>query len=116
MNIANPAMVGPTGVMSAALKDVRVVDDCVGQLWRACQAAGWAMVVTADHGNIELMVEPATGGPHTAHTLNPVPFLLCHADFVGTKLRPGVLADIAPTLCKVMGLPQPAEMNRAGLL
>jgi 2,3-bisphosphoglycerate-independent phosphoglycerate mutase len=74
------------------------------------------MVVTADHGNIELMVDPETGGPHTAHTLNPVPFILCHRDYVGAKLRPGVLADIAPTLCKVMGLAQPLQMNRMGLL
>ncbi len=116
VNIANPDMVGHTGVMSAALKAVRVVDDCVGQLWRACQQVGWTMVVTADHGNIELMVDPVTGAPHTAHTLNPVPFLLCGDDFKGLKLKPGVLADIGPTLCKVMGLTQPPEMNRAGLL
>jgi 2,3-bisphosphoglycerate-independent phosphoglycerate mutase len=116
VNIANPDMVGHTGVMPAALKAVRVVDDCVGQLWRACQQVGWTMVVTADHGNIELMVDPVTGEPHTAHTLNPVPFLLCDAAFKGVKLKPGVLADIAPTLCKVMGLPQPLQMNRAGLL
>ncbi len=116
VNIANPDMIGHTGVMAAALTAVRVVDDCVGQLWRACQQVGWTMVVTADHGNIEVMVDPVTGAPHTAHTLNPVPFLLCHADFQGVKLKPGVLADIAPTLCKVMGLSQPLEMNRAGLL
>ncbi len=116
VNIANADMVGHTGVMPAALKAVKVVDDCVGQLWRACQQVGWAMAVTADHGNIELMVDPVTGHPHTAHTLNPVPFILCHTDFKGLKLRPGVLADIGPTLCKVMGLTQPPEMNRAGLL
>jgi 2,3-bisphosphoglycerate-independent phosphoglycerate mutase len=98
------------------LKAVRIVDDCVGQLWRACQQNGWAMAVTADHGNIELMVDPVTGEPHTAHTLNPVPFVLCHSDLKGLKLKPGVLADIAPTLCKVMGLAKPAEMNRLGLL
>jgi 2,3-bisphosphoglycerate-independent phosphoglycerate mutase len=116
VNIANPDMVGHTGVMPAALKAVRIVDDCVGQLWRACQQNGWAMAVTADHGNIELMVDPVTGEPHTAHTLNPVPFVLCHSDLKGLKLKPGVLADIAPTLCKVMGLAKPAEMNRLGLL
>ena len=116
VNIANPDMIGHTGNLPAALKAVRVVDDCVGQLWRACQQVGWTMAVTADHGNIELMVDPVTGAPHTAHTLNPVPFLLCHPDFKGTKLKPGVLADIGPTLCKVMGLTQPPEMNRAGLM
>ena len=116
VNLANPDMVGHTGVMSAALKAVRVVDDCVGQLWKACQQAGWAMAVTADHGNIELMVDPITGAPHTSHTLNPVPFILCHPDFKGLKLKPGVLADIAPTLCKLMGLAPPSEMTRLGLL
>jgi 2,3-bisphosphoglycerate-independent phosphoglycerate mutase len=74
------------------------------------------MAITADHGNCELMVDPLTGEPHTAHTLNPVPFHLVHPDFQGQKLRPGILADIAPTLLKVMGLPQPTDMNRKGLL
>ncbi len=115
VNLANADMVGHTGVLPAALAAVKVVDECVGQMAEACERAGWAMVVTADHGNIELMVDPVTGGPHTAHTLNPVPFVLAHPDFRGTKLRPGVLADIAPTLLQVMGLPQPAEMNRPGL-
>ena len=115
VNLANADMVGHTGVLPAALAAVKVIDECVGQLADACARNGWVMVVTADHGNIEQMVDPLTGGPHTAHTLNPVPFLLCHPDYVGTKLRPGVLADISPTLCKVMGLQQPAEMNRLGL-
>ncbi|MBX7099889.1 MAG: 2,3-bisphosphoglycerate-independent phosphoglycerate mutase [Myxococcaceae bacterium] len=116
VNIANGDMVGHTGVWDAALKAVKVVDECVGALWAACEAAGWTMVVTADHGNIELMVDPVTGAPHTAHTLNPVPFHLCHRDYVGQKLKPGVLADIAPTLCQVMGLQKPSAMNRLGLL
>ena len=115
VNLANADMVGHTGVLPAALEAVKVVDGCVGQLAQACERNGWVMVVSADHGNIELMVDPETGGPHTAHTLNAVPFLLCHPDYRGQKLRPGVLADIAPTLCKVMGLPQPPEMSRLGL-
>lgn len=115
VNYANPDMVGHTGVLEAAIRAVQVVDECLGQLHRACEKVGWAMVVTADHGNVELMVDPQTGEPHTAHTLNPVPFYLCHPDFRGLNLRPGVLADISPTLCKVMGLPQPEEMNRQGL-
>jgi 2,3-bisphosphoglycerate-independent phosphoglycerate mutase len=73
------------------------------------------MAISADHGNCEQMRDPETGAPHTAHTLNPVPFYLIHPDFRGQKLRPGILADIAPTLLQVMGLPKPSEMNRLGL-
>ncbi len=116
VNIANPDMVGHTGVMRAALEAVKVVDECLGKLAASCAKANYAMVITADHGNIEMMVDPQSGEPHTAHTLNPVPFLLIHPDFKGAKLKNGVLADIAPTLLKVMGLPQPAEMNRQSLL
>ena len=115
VNFANPDMVGHTGVLAAAMKAVQVVDECLGQLGAACQRNGWVMAISADHGNCELMVDPQTGEPHTAHTLNPVPFYLLHPDFRGVKLRPGILADIAPTLLKVMGLPQPKEMNRQGL-
>jgi 2,3-bisphosphoglycerate-independent phosphoglycerate mutase len=115
VNLANADMVGHTGVMPAAIAAVKVIDECVGQLADACARNGWVMVVTADHGNIEQMVDPETGGPHTAHTLNPVPLLLCHPDYVGMKLKSGVLADISPTLCKVMGLAQPREMTRASL-
>jgi 2,3-bisphosphoglycerate-independent phosphoglycerate mutase len=115
VNFANPDMVGHTGKLDAAMKAVRTVDECLGLLGDACARAGWAMAVTADHGNCEQMVDPVTGEPHTAHTLNPVPFHLVHADFRGMKLRPGILADIAPTLLKVMGLEKPQEMNRQGL-
>jgi len=115
VNFANPDMVGHTGKLDAAMKAVRTVDDCLGQLGEACAKAGWALAITADHGNCEQMVDPLTGEPHTAHTLNPVPFHLVHPDFRGFKLRPGVLADIAPTLLKLMGLEKPQEMNRQGL-
>lgn len=116
VNLANADMIGHTGVMSAALQAVTVLDECVGQLGAVCAKAGVALVITADHGNIELMVDPDTGQPHTAHTLNPVPFHLIHPDYRGTKLKPGVLADIAPTLCQVMGVAPPAEMNRHSLI
>jgi 2,3-bisphosphoglycerate-independent phosphoglycerate mutase len=116
VNLANPDMVGHTGILEAAIKAVKVVDECLGHLGDACRRNGWVMAISADHGNCELMVDPTTGEPHTAHTLNPVPFHLIHPDFRGAKLRPGILADIAPTLLKVMGLPQPPEMNRQGLL
>jgi 2,3-bisphosphoglycerate-independent phosphoglycerate mutase len=116
-NFANPDMVGHTGVLEAAVKAVKVVDECVGRLSAAAKKAGMAMLVTADHGNCEMMVDPATGEPHTAHTLNPVPFILACADFKGAKLRPtGVLADVAPTAIQVMGLAQPAEMKGLGLI
>ena len=117
VNYANPDMVGHTGLLDAAVKAVRVVDECVGRLWQVARAQGMAMLVTADHGNCEMMTDPQTGEPHTAHTLNPVPFILADPDFVGAKLRSkGVLADVAPTALQVMGLPQPKEMTGLGLV
>jgi 2,3-bisphosphoglycerate-independent phosphoglycerate mutase len=117
VNYANPDMVGHTGILEAAVKAVKVVDECVGRLWKAARAAGMAMLVTADHGNCEMMVDPETGEPHTAHTLGPVPFILADPDFKGAKLRAeGVLADVAPTALQVMGLPKPSEMKGLGLV
>ncbi len=117
VNFANPDMVGHTGLLDAAVKAVKVVDECVGRLWKAARAQGMAMIVTADHGNCEMMTDPVTGEPHTAHTLNPVPFILADPDFKGAKLRAkGVLADVAPTILQVMGLPQPKEMKGLGLV
>jgi 2,3-bisphosphoglycerate-independent phosphoglycerate mutase len=99
------------------VKAVKVVDECVGRLWQAAKAQRMTMLVTADHGNCELMTDPQTGEPHTAHTLNPVPFILADPDLRGAKLRAkGVLADVAPTALQVMGLPQPKEMKGLGLL
>jgi len=116
-NFANPDMVGHTGILDAAVKAVKVVDECIGKLWLACQKAGIAMLVTADHGNCEMMVDPVTGEPHTAHTLNPVPFILAHPDYRGARLREkGILADVAPTALQIMGLPQPKEMKGLGLV
>jgi 2,3-bisphosphoglycerate-independent phosphoglycerate mutase len=117
VNFANPDMVGHTGILDAAVKAVKVVDECVGRLWTAARAAGMSMLVTADHGNCEMMVDPETGQPHTAHTLGPVPFVLAAPDFEGAKLRAeGVLADVAPTALQVMGLPQPKAMKGLGLV
>jgi len=117
VNYANPDMVGHTGILDAAVKAVKVVDECVGRLWQAARAQGMAMLVTADHGNCEMMTDPQTGEPHTAHTLNPVPFILADPDFRGAKLRAkGVLADVAPTALQIMGLPQPREMKGLGLV
>jgi 2,3-bisphosphoglycerate-independent phosphoglycerate mutase len=117
VNYANPDMVGHTGKLDAAVKAVKVVDECVGRLWQAARAQGMAMLVTADHGNCEMMTDPVTGEPHTAHTLGPVPFILADPDFKGAKLRAkGVLADVAPTALQVMGLAQPKEMKGLGLV
>ncbi len=110
LNYANPDMVGHTGSLPAAIKAVETVDAGLGRIWEALRAQGGAMIVTADHGNCELMRDPVTGGPHTAHTTNPVP-VLCAGGPEGIRLHDGVLADLAPTLLKLMGLPQPAAMT-----
>jgi 2,3-bisphosphoglycerate-independent phosphoglycerate mutase len=115
VNYANPDMVGHSGKLDAAIQAVRAVDESLGQVARACEKSDYVLCISADHGNCELMVDPETGEPHTAHTLNPVPFYLIHPDYRGQKLRPGILADIPPTLLAVMGLPKPAQMNRQGL-
>lgn len=115
INFANPDMVGHTGVLAAAIKAVETVDRCLGRLEEAVRRQGGAMLVTADHGNCELMKDPATGGPHTAHTLNKVPMVLVGAP-AGAALRTGRLADVAPTLLELMRLPQPAEMTGRSLI
>ena len=113
MNFANADMVGHSGKLEAAIKAVEAVDECLGRIHRALrnrQNPG-AWIITADHGNAETMIDPATGGPHTYHTTNPVPFILLTDDDT-LKLRPnGALQDIAPTLLGVLGLAQPAEMT-----
>jgi 2,3-bisphosphoglycerate-independent phosphoglycerate mutase len=115
LNFANPDMVGHTGSLAAAVKAVETVDAGLGRIADAIRDAGGALLVTADHGNCELMRDPLTGGPHTAHTTNPVPVLLTGGD-PGITLRDGRLADIAPTLLALMELPQPAEMTGVSLM
>ena len=114
LNFANPDMVGHTGVLAAAIKAVETVDTQLGRIADAVAAAGGALLVTADHGNCEQMQDPATGGPHTAHTTNRVPVLL--AGKPGAMLRDGRLADVAPTLLKLLGLAQPPEMTGRSLV
>ena len=109
-NYATPDMVGHTGDLAAAIKACEAVDAGLGAVWAALDKAGGTMIVTADHGNCEMMVDPETGGPHTAHTLNPVPVILVGGP-AGAALSAGRLADLAPTLLQLMGLPQPAEMT-----
>jgi 2,3-bisphosphoglycerate-independent phosphoglycerate mutase len=104
-------MVGHSGVLEAAIKAVEAVDSGVGQVVDAILAQGGAAMITADHGNCEQMWDPITHGPHTAHTTNPVPFIVAEA----VERRPlrsgGILADVAPTFLGLMGLPPPAEMT-----
>jgi 2,3-bisphosphoglycerate-independent phosphoglycerate mutase len=111
VNFANADMVGHSGKLEAAIKAVETIDACLGEIYRAVKRKGGVMVVTADHGNAELMVDPVTGGPHTAHTTNPVPFIMI-SDSSSFRLRQnGALADISPTLLGLMGVPQPKDMD-----
>jgi 2,3-bisphosphoglycerate-independent phosphoglycerate mutase len=115
LNFANPDMVGHTGSLPAAIKAVETVDTSLGRIAEAIEKAGGALLVTADHGNCELMRDPDTGGPHTAHTTNPVPLLLVGGRNRGLVAQ-GRLADLAPTLLELMELPKPKEMTGASLL
>ncbi|WP_407644491.1 2,3-bisphosphoglycerate-independent phosphoglycerate mutase [Chachezhania sediminis] len=114
-NYANPDMVGHTGDLQAAIRACEAVDTGLGQVIEAVKAAGGAMIVTADHGNCEQMVDPDTGGPHTAHTTNLVPVVLVGGP-EGATLRDGRLADLAPTLLDLMGLETPPEMTGTSLI
>jgi 2,3-bisphosphoglycerate-independent phosphoglycerate mutase len=114
-NIANPDMVGHTGNLQAAIRAAEAVDVAIGQVGEAVRAAGGALLITADHGNLEMMRDPLTGQPHTAHTVGPVPFVYCGAR-AGAKLRAGgALRDVAPTILDLLGLPQPVEMTGSSL-
>jgi 2,3-bisphosphoglycerate-independent phosphoglycerate mutase len=115
LNYANPDMVGHTGSLPAAIKAVETVDAGLGRIADAIDKSGGALVVTADHGNCEMMRDPKTGGPHTAHTTNPVPVILLGARN-RTLVAQGRLADIAPTLLELMELPKPKEMTGTSLL
>jgi 2,3-bisphosphoglycerate-independent phosphoglycerate mutase len=114
VNYANPDMVGHTGVVEAAIKAVEVLDECLGRLLYTAREEGMLALITADHGNIEVMYDPGTAQPHTAHTTDPVPFILVRKD---AKLRSvGVLADVAPTVLELMGIDIPAEMTGKSLI
>ena len=114
MNFANPDMVGHTGSLPAAIRAVEAVDQGLGRITDAVARQGGALLVTADHGNCEMMRDPATGGPHTAHTTNPVPVLLAGGST--TALHDGKLADLAPSLLALMGIAAPPEMTGRSLL
>ena len=115
-NYANGDMVGHTGSLPATLKAVETVDECLARVIGSAEKAGARLMVTADHGNCEMMIDPATGGPHTAHTTNKVPFLLIDPDRPDVTLRRGgALCDVGPTLLAMLGLEQPAEMTGTDL-
>jgi 2,3-bisphosphoglycerate-independent phosphoglycerate mutase len=116
LNYANTDMVGHTGDIPAAVKAVEAVDACLGRLAEAVEAMGGTLVVTADHGNAEMMRDPETGEPHTAHTLNPVPFIVVNPPMTVSRIDNGRLADVAPTLLDILGLEQPAAMTGHSLI
>ena len=114
LNYANPDMVGHTGNLEAAIKALEAIDECVGKVVDAVQKNNGTLLITADHGNIEQMIDYKTGEPHTAHTTNPVPLILVGKDDV--KLKSGKLADLAPTMLDIMGLEKPEEMTGESLI
>jgi 2,3-bisphosphoglycerate-independent phosphoglycerate mutase len=117
LNFANPDMVGHTGIIEAAVKAVETVDSCVGRVVEEILAQGGAVLLIADHGNAEKMIDLETGQPHTAHTTNPVPFVLILDDGKEHRLREGgVLADVAPTILNLMGIPVPKAMTGKSLM
>ncbi len=113
-NFANADMVGHTGVLPAVIRAVETVDECLARIVPVCERSGTRLFLTADHGNCEVMIDPETGGPHTAHTSNPVPFVALHTGI--SRLRSGgALGDVAPTILELLGLEQPAEMTGRSL-
>ena len=110
-NYANADMVGHTGNVPAVIKAVETVDQCLVRVLAAADQAGARLLITADHGNSEMMIDPATGGPHTAHTTNPVPFLVVGSDEDHTLREGGALRDVGPTILRMLGLERPAEMD-----
>jgi 2,3-bisphosphoglycerate-independent phosphoglycerate mutase len=114
LNFANADMVGHTGVIEAAVKAVETVDTCLGRVIEVVRGRGGTVLVTADHGNADQMIDYETGGPHTFHTMHPVPLLLVGPGRRG--IRSGILADVAPTLLAMMGIPAPPEMTGSSLL
>jgi len=117
LNFANGDMVGHTGILAAAVKACETVDECLGRIAAFMRERNNTMLITADHGNAEIMVDLETGGPYTAHTLNPAPLILLDDEHRKCHLENGgALKDIAPTVLSLMGLPVPAEMSGTNLL
>src|SRR6202453_4378552 len=116
VNFANADMVGHSGKIEPTIKAVETVDACLSRIEKAVRAKGGAMLITADHGNAEMMIDPATGGPHTAHTTNPVPLIVIAEDAKQYTLKPnGSLRDISPTMLGILGITEPKEMTGSDL-
>jgi 2,3-bisphosphoglycerate-independent phosphoglycerate mutase len=116
VNFANADMVGHSGKIEPTIKAVETVDACLGRIEAAVRAKGGAILITADHGNAEMMIDPATGGPHTAHTTNPVPFIVVADNANQYTLKAnGSLRDISPTLLGMMGMDEPKDMTGSDL-
>ena len=113
LNYANPDMVGHTGILEAAVKAIETIDECVQRVVEAIEKTEGVMLITADHGNSEQMIDYSTGEPHTAHTTNVVPLVLVGKQ---AKLKEGRLADLVPTMLKLMGIEKPAEMTGESLI
>lgn len=116
INLANADMVGHTGDLKAAIEAVESLDTCLGWIVGSIERVKGAAIITSDNGNCEQMIDPVAGGPHTAHTVNPVPFILCDAEFKGTLREGGSLEDIAPTMLELLGVEKPPEMTGRSLL
>ncbi|MDD4754248.1 MAG: alkaline phosphatase family protein, partial [Desulfitobacteriaceae bacterium] len=117
LNYANPDMVGHTGIVEATIKAVEVVDTCLERVASAVRAQGGTLIITADHGNAECMLDEETGEPHTAHTCDQVPFILVQDQLKDIKLRTdGALEDVAPTMLELLGLEKPEEMTGTSLI
>ena len=116
LNFANPDMIGHSGILKAAIQAVEVIDRCLERIVRTALAAGGVVLITADHGNLEQMVDYQTGEPHTAHTTLPVPFILIGDEKEKLQLRPGIHADIAPTILDLMQIPKPPQMDHDSLI
>jgi 2,3-bisphosphoglycerate-independent phosphoglycerate mutase len=110
-NYANADMVGHSGSIPATIKAVETVDACLARVLKAAESAGTRLLVTADHGNAEMLIDPETGGPHTAHTTNPVPFVAIDWEQEQRLRSGGALCDVAPTILSMLGIEQPAEMT-----
>jgi 2,3-bisphosphoglycerate-independent phosphoglycerate mutase len=114
-NYANADMVGHSGSIAATISAVETVDMCLARVMRSAEATGTRLLITADHGNAEMMIDPATGGPHTAHTTSPVPLVALNDDALSALNAGGALCDVAPTILRMMGIGQPSEMTGTNL-
>jgi 2,3-bisphosphoglycerate-independent phosphoglycerate mutase len=114
-NYANADMVGHSGSIPATIKAVETVDQSLARVLKAAEKSGYRLIVTADHGNAEMLIDPETGGPHTAHTTNPVPLVVVDWENEQRLRSGGALCDVAPTILSMLGIEQPAEMTGVNL-